>query len=192
MNRLWKEKPVSIDDITGLFNTIENEFYRENPDFEPSGWSKPTTQLNYAPLPEKLKPYPDGKELLRVKTDTLDIYVDKGTRLKGTRAGIHVHESGGITFVMRGKGGITDFVNGYMNTYNPTGHYYYMPANTTMSASNFSGGNVKETLENQRHSRDNGPVIAGQDWVDGRQTARLLGLRDHHSQEADQTGEVSL
>jgi hypothetical protein len=143
VNRLWKEKPVSIDDITGLFNTIENEFYRENPDFEPSGWSKPTTQLNYAPLPEKLKPYPDGKELLRVKTDTLDIYVDKGTRLKGTRAGIHVHESGGITFVMRGKGGITDFVNGYMNTYNPTGHYYYMPANTTMSASNFSGGNVK-------------------------------------------------
>ena len=143
VNRLWKEKPVSIDGITGLFNTIENEFYRENPDFEPSGWSKPTTQLNYAPLPEKLKPYPDGKELLRVKTDTLDIYVDKGTRLKGTRAGIHVHESGGITFVMRGKGGITDFVNGYMNTYNPTGHYYYMPANTTMSASNFSGGSVK-------------------------------------------------
>jgi hypothetical protein len=55
-----------------------------------------------------------------------------------------------------------------------------------------SGGRARETLENQRHSRDNGPVIAGQDWVDGRQTARLLGLRDHHSQEADQTGEVSL
>jgi len=37
----------------------------------------------------------------------------------------------------------------------------------------------RETLENQGHSRDNVPVIAGQDWVDGRQTARLLGLRAH-------------
>ena len=50
----------------------------------------------------------------------------------------------------------------------------------------------RETLENPGHSRDNGPVIAGQDWVDGRQTTRLLGLRAHHGQEADQTGVVSL
>ena len=33
---------------------------------------------------------------------------------------------------------------------------------------------ARETLENQRHSRDNGPVIAGQDWVDGRQAARTV------------------
>lgn len=143
VDRLWEQKPVSIDKITGLFDTIQNEFYRENPDFVPSGWSKPTTRLNHAPLPGKLKPYPNGKPLLRESTDTLDIYVDKGTRLNGTRAGIHVHESGGITFVMRGKGGITDFVEGYANTYNPSGHYYYMPAKTMMSASNFSGSNVQ-------------------------------------------------
>jgi hypothetical protein len=30
-----------------------------------------------------------------------------------------------------------------------------------------------ETPENPGHPRDNSPVIAGQDWVDGRQTARL-------------------
>ena len=30
----------------------------------------------------------------------------------------------------------------------------------------------KEALENQRHSRDNGPVIADQDWGDGRQAAQ--------------------
>jgi hypothetical protein len=50
----------------------------------------------------------------------------------------------------------------------------------------------KETLENPAHLRENEPVTAGQDWVDGRQAAWLLGLRAHHSQEADQTGEVSL
>jgi len=33
-------------------------------------------------------------------------------------------------------------------------------------------------------------LFTGQDWVDGRQSARLLGLRDHYSQEADQRGEV--
>lgn len=144
VRRLWKQKPVSVDKITGLFNTIEDNFYAENPDFEPSGWSKPTTKLNYAPLPGKLKPYPNDQELLYETTDTFDIYVNKGTRLNGSRAGIHVHESGGITFVMRGKnGGITDFVEGYANTFNPMGHYYYMPANTMMSASNFSGSDVK-------------------------------------------------
>ena len=39
---------------------------------------------------------------------------------------------------------------------------------------------TRETLENQRLLRDNGSVIAGQNWVDGRQATGLLGLRDHH------------
>jgi hypothetical protein len=51
---------------------------------------------------------------------------------------------------------------------------------------------VRETLENPARLRENGAVITGQDWVDGRQAARLLGLRAHHGQEADQKGEVSL
>ena len=33
---------------------------------------------------------------------------------------------------------------------------------------------VRETLENPGQLRDNGFVIAGQDWVDGRQATRLL------------------
>ena len=33
---------------------------------------------------------------------------------------------------------------------------------------------ARETLENQHHSRDNGSVIADQDWGDGWQAARLL------------------
>ena len=42
-----------------------------------------------------------------------------------------------------GKGGITDFVEGYANTFKPVGHYYYMAAKTLMSASNFSGSDIK-------------------------------------------------
>ena len=33
---------------------------------------------------------------------------------------------------------------------------------------------TRETLENQASLRENGPVITGQDWIDGRQAARLL------------------
>jgi hypothetical protein len=48
------------------------------------------------------------------------------------------------------------------------------------------------TLENQRLTRDNGPVIAERDWVEKRQTARLLGLRADLRREADITVEVPL
>ncbi len=42
-----------------------------------------------------------------------------------------------------GTGVIINFVEGYANTFNPFGHDDYMPANTLMSASNFSGSDVK-------------------------------------------------
>ena len=45
---------------------------------------------------------------------------------------------------------------------------------------------TKETLGNPGDPRDNGPVMAGRDRVDGWQAARLLGLRADHGQEADQ------
>lgn len=37
-----------------------------------------------------------------------------------------------------------------------------------------SAEHTRETLENQAGSRENGGVIAGQDWINGRQAARLL------------------
>ena len=46
--------------------------------------------------------------------------------------------------------------------------------------------------ENPAQFRDYEIVICGQDWVDERQAARLLGLQTHHGQEEDQAGEVSL
>ena len=141
VRRLWKQKPVSIDKITGLFYTIQNNFYAENPDFEPSGWSKPTTEVNYAPVPGPMKTYADPSELFHYidPNGSLEISVEKGNRVYPSRTGIHVHESAGVTFVMRGKSGITDFVEGRKNSYNPKGDYYYMPANTPMAAANYSG-----------------------------------------------------
>jgi quercetin dioxygenase-like cupin family protein len=71
------------------------------------------------------------------------ISVMLGTREAGTRVGIHVHESGGTTFVVGGKGRITDFVEGFPNSLNPVGSYYYMPANIPMSAANLSSKDVR-------------------------------------------------
>ena len=45
----------------------------------------------------------------------------------------------------------------------------------------------RETLENPAYLRENEPVTACQDWVDGRQAAWLLGLRADHGQAVDQT-----
>jgi hypothetical protein len=42
-----------------------------------------------------------------------------------------------------------------------------------------------EALEDPSDPRDNGAVITSQDWIDGWQAARLLGLRADHCQEAD-------
>ena len=47
-------------------------------------------------------------------------------------------------------------------------------------------------MEKPSHLRDDGGVIARQDWGDEWHAARLIGLRAHHGQEADQTGEASL
>lgn len=46
--------------------------------------------------------------------------------------------------------------------------------------------NPREALENQASLSENAPLIAGQDLIDRRQAARLLGLRADDCQEADQ------
>ena len=43
-----------------------------------------------------------------------------------------------------------------------------------MSVADLKAFLAREALENRADLRDNGLVIAGQDWVDGRQAARLL------------------
>ena len=141
--RLAKQKPVSIDRITGLVDAIEQDFYEANPDATGMDWSYGTTKINGKA--------PAGRPLLLQNTVEVvdEIVGDKhisvmlGTRKAGTRSGIHVHESGGTTFVVGGNGRITDFVEGFANTFNPVGSYYYMPSNIPMSASNLSGKDLR-------------------------------------------------
>ncbi len=71
--------------------------------------------------------------------DTVDsqgnrLFVSRGTRMPGTRVGIHVHEYGGHTCVISGE--ITDFVEGQESSTFPAGTCYYMPPNTLMTAAN--------------------------------------------------------
>lgn len=70
------------------------------------------------------KELPDGNRLI----------VNKGTRLAGTRVGIHIHKFGGHTCVMSGV--ITDFVEGTDPGIYPKDTCYYMPPNTYMTAAN--------------------------------------------------------
>jgi quercetin dioxygenase-like cupin family protein len=126
-----------------LYEAIEGRFYREHPDFVSPGWSKPTYELNGLVPEGRLGTLANSKELLLETFGDQEIHVEKGTRLKGTRTGIHVHEAAGITFVMRGKGSITDAIQGEPNARYSVGEFYYMPANTPMAAANLSDYNVK-------------------------------------------------
>ena len=93
-------------------------------------------------MPGSLLPLQDDRPIINEIIDGQKLVVNLGVRKAGTRVGIHVHEAGGATFVVGGEGAITDFVEGFENSFNPVGNYYYMPYNTTMSAANLSDQDV--------------------------------------------------
>ena len=100
-----------------------------------TSWTYPITKINGETPPGKLQPLVNTKTMIDTKqSDGNRLLVMKGTRLAGTRVGIHVHEYGGHTCVLSGT--ITDFVEGKANGIYPAGTCYYMPANTPMSAAN--------------------------------------------------------
>jgi uncharacterized RmlC-like cupin family protein len=143
VERLSREKKVSVDRITGLVNSIRTEFYDEHPDATGMDWSYGTTTINGSTPPGRLLPLQDTVEVVDKIVGGQHVSVMLGTRKAGTRVGIHVHESGGTTFVVGGKGRITDFVEGFPNSFNPVGSYYYMPSNIPMSAANLSKRDVR-------------------------------------------------
>ena len=143
VKRLSEDKNVSVDRITGLVNTIKNEFYREHPDATGDDWSYGTTTINGSVPPGRLLPLQNVEEVVDKIVGGQHVSVMIGTRKAGTRVGIHVHESGGTTFVIGGKGLITDFVEGFPDKINPVGSYYYMPSNIPMSAANLSKKDVR-------------------------------------------------
>ena len=98
-------------------------------------WTYPITTINGTVPEGKLQPLANTTTMIdTVQTDGNRLLVMKGTRIAGTRVGIHVHEYGGHTCVLSGE--ITDFVEGKPNGNYPAGTCYYMPPNTPMSAAN--------------------------------------------------------
>ena len=88
---------------------------------------------------------PDGELLplqdVEIMLDTIDadgnrLLVERGIRKAGTRVGIHVHQYGGHTCVI--KGTVTGFVEDNEPMVFPAGTCYYMPPNRPMSAANLS------------------------------------------------------
>ena len=150
--RLTHGRSASFDSITGLVGNIKDQFYKEHPEVKDLNWNYGTTTINGSTLPGTTLPLQDVVETVDKIVGNQHLTVSFGTRMAGTRVGIHVHESGGTTFVLDGTGGkggiaatgrITDFVQGAANNVCPVGTYYYMPSNIPMVAANLSDSDVR-------------------------------------------------
>ena len=142
ISNLLDNKEVDPASFIKLSEYTKDEFFRNNPNFITSNWNWGTTQINNKDVDGNLLPLQDSRALIDEIIDGNRLIVNLGTRKAGTRVGIHVHQSGGTTFVVGGEGAITDYVEGYENSYNPVGNYYYMPYNTPMSAANLEEQDV--------------------------------------------------
>lgn len=142
ISNLVDNKEINAASFVELYEFTKDEFFRNNPEFITSNWNWGTTQINNKSVDGELLPLQNSKTLIDEIINGNRLMVNLGTRKAGTRVGIHVHQSGGTTFVVGGEGAITDYVEGYENSYNPVGNYYYMPYNTQMSASNLEEEDV--------------------------------------------------
>ena len=135
-------KSVKPQQILALYQFAESEFYEENPGFITSNWNWDTNTVNGNEVPGSLFPLQDSRVIIDEIIDGQRLFANLGVRKAGTRVGVHVHESGGATFVVGGEGAITDLVEGFENSFNPVGNYYYMPYNTPMAATNLADQDV--------------------------------------------------
>ena len=153
INKLSQEFQNNIDNILlgnpidplvllELYNYVQNQFFETNPGFITSNWNWNTSTVNGKEVDGNLLPLIGPSIIVDQVIDGKRLVANLGTRKAGTRVGVHVHESGGATFVIAGKGAITDSVEGYADTFNPVGNYYFMPYNTPMSAANLTEDDV--------------------------------------------------
>ena len=146
-------RPDLSDDITGLiqnsFSDVndpmtfeEAEFWpkRDTADvFEPSQWPDIMTTINGTKPPGEVTRYTGGvKYLLNVKYKGMRYVIETGNRASDTRSGVHMHDSGGVTWILDG-GDMTIFVQGFTPTVFQEEDRFYMPASVPMSAVNVSG-----------------------------------------------------
>ena len=145
-------RPNISDDITGLKRTSFSSLYDpitfERDDFwparrlpapvDPPEWTYPLSTINGADPPARAQRYAGGSDLLlNVKSGGKVYRIEKGNRAAGTRSGVHIHDSGGITWILEGAD-ITLYAQGISPTTFQGRQRYYMPANTPMSANNMS------------------------------------------------------
>ena len=135
-------KAVDPQQILELYKFSESQFYEKNPGFITSNWNWDTNTVNGNEVQGSLLPLQNNRSIINEIIDGQRLVANLGVRKAGTRVGVHVHEAGGATFVVGGEGAITDFVEGFENTFNPVGNYYFMPYNTPMSATNLSDKDV--------------------------------------------------
>ncbi|MDC0269445.1 hypothetical protein OAK57_02125 [Synechococcus sp. AH-551-N23] len=135
-------KAVDPQQILELYKFSESQFFEKNPGFITSNWNWDTNTVNGNEVQGSLLPLQDNRSIINEIIDGQRLVANLGVRKAGTRVGVHVHEAGGATFVVGGEGAITDFVEGFENTFNPVGNYYFMPYNTPMSATNLSDKDV--------------------------------------------------
>lgn len=108
---------------------------------EPSSPTGPVTTINGSVPPGIVLPLENRSTMLdTIQEDGNRVLVIQGIRKAGTRGPIHVHDSGGITCVL--KGTATDFVEGHPPMPAPAGTCYYMPPNTPMSVANLGTEDV--------------------------------------------------
>ena len=134
--------PIDPLVLLELYTFAQNQFFETNPGFITSNWNWNTSTVNGKDVDGNLLPLVNSSTIVDQVIDGKRLVANLGTRKAGTRVGVHVHESGGATFVVAGKGAITDSVEGYADTFNPVGNYYFMPYNTPMSAANLSEDDV--------------------------------------------------
>jgi len=135
-------KAVDPQHILELYKFSESQFYEKNPGFITSNWNWDTNTLNGNEVQGSLLPLQDNRSIINEIIDGQRLVANLGVRKAGTQVGVHVHEAGGATFVVGGEGAITDFVEGFEDSFNPVGNYYFMPYNTPMSATNLSNEDV--------------------------------------------------
>ena len=135
-------KAVDPQQILELYKFSESQFFEKNPGFITSNWNWDTNTVNGNEVQGSLLPLQNNRSIINEIIDGQRLVANLGVRKAGTRVGVHVHEAGGATFVVGGEGAITDFVEGFENTFNPVGNYYFMPYNTPMSATNLSDKDV--------------------------------------------------
>ena len=97
------------------------------------------TTINGTKPPSEVSRYTDGTEyLLNVKYKGMRYVIETGNRASDTRSGVHMHDSGGVTWILDG-GDMSIFVQGLTPTVFEEEERFYMPASVPMSAVNVSG-----------------------------------------------------